>query len=56
MKDNPLAQAVRENKPNPPSFDMARMMQMIEEIHRAVVEGPPVGPKEKIVTTQQSHS
>lgn len=56
MKDNPLAQAVRENKPNAPSFDMARMMQMIEEIHQAVVEDIAVDKNKKIVTTQQSHS
>lgn len=56
MKDNPLAQAVREKTAQQP-VDMSRMMQMIEEIHKAVVQQDiPDGPKGKIVTTQQSHS
>jgi len=52
MKDNPLAQAVRNSKPA--QFDMARMMHLIEEIHQAVVEQPEQKNSE-IVTTQQSH-
>jgi hypothetical protein len=52
MKDNPLAQAVREAKPQP--FDMARLIQMVEEIHQAVVKQPQ--DDSGIITTQQSHS
>lgn len=56
MKDNPLAQAVRETKASSQPVDMARMMQMIEEIHKAVVPNTAPGKNEKIITTQQSHS
>lgn len=56
MKDNPLAQAVREKSASPQPVDMGRLMQMVEEIHQAIVQQVPMSKPGKIVTTQQSHS